>query len=79
MQTLARPILDQDPSVTAWTCVDLIQGLPGPRPYAMIILNQPITRKDIFLRAWAASEMRLCADGGANRLYDLFNDEQRSK
>ena len=79
LQTLTRQILDDDPSITPWTCVDLIQGIPGPRPYAMIILNQPITRKDIFLRAWAASELRFCADGGANRLYDSFNDEQRAK
>jgi hypothetical protein len=59
IQALARPIREHEPDTTAWTCVDLIQGVPGNRPYAMIILNQPIARKDIFLRAWAASEWPL--------------------
>jgi hypothetical protein len=54
---LAKPFLDQDPDLTPWTCVDLIQGIAGERPYAMIILNQPITRKDVFLRAWSASKL----------------------
>ncbi|ORY22966.1 Thiamin pyrophosphokinase, partial [Naematelia encephala] len=45
---------------------------------AMIILNQPITRKDVFVRAWRASEVHLCADGGANRLYDIWNADQRA-
>ena len=53
---LAKPFLEADPDLTPWTCVDLVQGIPGERPYAMVILNQPITRKDIFLRAWSASK-----------------------
>lgn len=56
LDSLARPILDADPDVKPWSCVDLMQGQSGQRPYAMIILNQPITRKDIFLRAWSASQ-----------------------
>jgi hypothetical protein len=56
MRQLAKSFLAQDPDLVAWTCVDLIQGLAGEREYAMVILNQPITRKDIFLRAWSASE-----------------------
>jgi len=53
---LAKPFLEADPDLTPWTCVDLVQGISGERPYAMVILNQPITRKDIFLRAWSASK-----------------------
>jgi len=57
---LARPFLDRDPDLTPWTCVDLVQGIPGETPYAIIILNQPITRKDIFLRAWSACKLTRC-------------------
>jgi hypothetical protein len=56
IQQLAKPFLEADPDLTPWTCVDLVQGISGERPYAMVILNQPVTRKDIFLRAWSASE-----------------------
>lgn len=56
LPSLAEPYLKETPNANTWSCVDLLQGIPGETPYAMIILNQPITRKDIFLRAWAASE-----------------------
>ncbi|KAG6886910.1 hypothetical protein C0992_001673, partial [Termitomyces sp. T32_za158] len=41
---------------------------------ALIILNQPFSR-ELFIRVWNACVWRACADGGANRLYDLFDDE----
>jgi len=87
---LARPYLARDPNVRQWSCVDLLSGTAKRKRYAMIILNQPITRKDVFLRAWDASEygwagvanqsggLHYCADGGANRLFDIWNAEQRS-
>jgi len=39
---------------------------------ALVVLNGPIRRppSPIFQRLWEASSFRVCADGGANRLYD---------
>ncbi|KAI9632252.1 thiamine pyrophosphokinase, partial [Dioszegia hungarica] len=47
--------------------------------YATIVLNQPITRDDVFRRAWRASSLRICADGGANRLHDHLNEGEREE
>jgi len=38
---------------------------------ALIILNQPFSAA-LFDRLWASCGWHCCADGGANRLYDLF-------
>jgi hypothetical protein len=43
------------------------QGKP-----ALIILNQPIADTKILDRLWSHTSYRLCADGGANQLHDLF-------
>jgi thiamine pyrophosphokinase len=75
--SLAKPYLAAEPQINLWSCVEILRGAPHPRSYAMIILNQPITRKDTFMRAWGASKLHLCADGGANRLHDLLDQEQR--
>lgn len=40
---------------------------------ALIILNQPFSAS-LFDRLWNSSAWHCCADGGANRLYDLFED-----
>lgn len=46
---------------------------------AFIILNQPILLPN-FKELWDNYELKVCGDGGANRLYNLFtNDEERSK
>jgi thiamine pyrophosphokinase len=42
------------------------------RPPSLLILNQPIASFDIFARLWKHTRYRICADGGANRLYDMF-------
>jgi len=39
--------------------------------HALIILNQPFSVA-LFDRVWNSCDWRCCADGGANRLYDLF-------
>lgn len=47
---------------------------------ALIILNQPIADITLLSRLWKHTTYRLCADGGANRLYDIFHtDEDRRK
>lgn len=38
----------------------------------LIILNTPLRNFEVFRRVWANSRYRICADGGANRLHDLF-------
>lgn len=93
MDTYAQSYLQKEPGTNLWSCVDLLSGKAKQKPYAMIILNQPITRKGVFLRAWDASgsqdgrersadcnlgELHYCADGGANRLFDIWNPEHRS-
>jgi thiamine pyrophosphokinase len=44
---------------------------------AMIILNSPIANppSPIFQKLWSLSSFRICADGGANRLYDAVSDD----
>ncbi|KAM3583213.1 thiamine pyrophosphokinase [Umbelopsis sp. WA50703] len=49
------------------------------RPHALIILNQNINRVDILKKIWAGATYRFCADGGANRLYDIFKDDAESR
>lgn len=38
----------------------------------LLILNQPIADFGVFSRIWSHTCYRICADGGANRLYDMF-------
>ncbi|KAF9084556.1 cAMP-dependent protein kinase subunit [Mortierella sp. GBA35] len=49
--------------------------------FALIILNQPILiHRTLFENVWHNATYRFCADGGANRLYDLLEtDEERAK
>jgi thiamine pyrophosphokinase len=44
-------------------------------PPDLLILNQPITNFTAFSRLWKNTGYRICADGGANRLFDMFEDE----
>lgn len=41
----------------------------------LLILNQPIAHFDAFSRLWDHSSYRICADGGANRLFDMFHGD----
>ncbi|KAH0585417.1 hypothetical protein H2248_008658 [Termitomyces sp. 'cryptogamus'] len=47
-------------------------------PHALIILNQPFSL-ELLDRIWNSCIWRACADGGANRLYDLFSDDPESR
>ena len=48
---------------------------PGSRnKSALVVLNQPFSL-GLLWRLWKASSWRACADGGANRLHDLFSGE----
>ncbi|KZM23768.1 Thiamine diphosphokinase [Ascochyta rabiei] len=51
-------------------------------PPDLLILNQPITDFASFSRLWKHTNYRICADGGANRLHDMFNgklEKQRAQ
>ena len=44
--------------------------------FGMVLLNSPLG--ELFSPAWSAATCRICADGGANRLYDNYtSDEDR--
>lgn len=45
----------------------------------LLILNQPISDFAVFAQLWTRSRYRLCADGGANRLYDMFCGELQAR
>ncbi|KAJ3385194.1 cAMP-dependent protein kinase subunit [Lobulomyces angularis] len=48
--------------------------------FNLIILNQPICKIELLKKLWDAATIKICADGGANRLFDNFtNEEDRSK
>ena len=44
-------------------------------PPDLLILNQPITDFATFSRLWNHTNYRICADGGANRLHDMFKGD----
>ena len=54
--SLVQTYQEDEPGINLWSCTEVLKGRrPRDERYAMIILNQPITRKDVFLRAWNAS------------------------
>lgn len=61
-QQLVRPYLADDPSTKVWSCASFLTASSkrpstgGAKINAVIVLNQPITRKDVFIRVWNACE-----------------------
>jgi hypothetical protein len=54
-KSAAQKYVKREKDCTMWSVVDLLAGERKTR-YAMVILNQPITRIDIFKKAWRACE-----------------------
>ena len=58
--SVAQKYQKEEPGIKLWSCTELLKGKrPKDERYAMIILNQPITRKDVCLRAWTTSELNV--------------------
>jgi hypothetical protein len=45
----------------------------------LIILNCPLNFTPKFQDVWSNAKYKICADGGANRLFDMFSEELRPR
>ncbi|KAI9839053.1 MAG: hypothetical protein M1837_002271 [Sclerophora amabilis] len=71
-----------DQLVTEWRPGEHLRKVSNGNPLpaaALLILNQPINDIPGFRRLWEHCEYRICADGGANQLYELFEAVQDSQ
>ncbi|KAJ3185992.1 cAMP-dependent protein kinase subunit [Gaertneriomyces sp. JEL0708] len=83
LSTLTRPAPPQQyHTVESWDATPFLSPVPSSasQQYALILLNQPIPDVTVLKRLWERSCTRICADGGANRLYECFsNEEERTR
>lgn len=49
----------------------------SPSRMSMVIINSPYIDFKIVQRLWSASRFKICADGGANRLYFGVQEHER--
>lgn len=61
-----------EPIDQSWTCDGILNPSSTGNTFALIILNQPVTRPDILRRLWQSAQIKICADGGGNRLHDTL-------
>jgi len=61
--------------MSKWSTVFLQHSHPEDYSRALIILNQPFSI-GLFNRVWNSCKWHCCADGGANQLYDLFENSE---
>jgi hypothetical protein len=47
--------------------------------YNLVLLNSPSLPYELLPSLWALSNLKVCADGGVNRLYNHFNVDEREK
>ena len=75
-----RPMSMSSPSVVRHDLHAFLGGGPLPRgreeeeESALVVLNSASFGPWLLERLWAASSFRVCADGGANRLFDLLGE-----
>ncbi|KAI9314269.1 thiamine pyrophosphokinase [Dichotomocladium elegans] len=65
--------------ITHWCPSNILAPDFKGRQYCLILLNQPIMDLDQFRLLWAHASVRYCADGGANRLYDAFENDEKTR
>lgn len=57
-----------------FTPAEFINGKPRgtTKQWDLLILNQPVQDFHVFECLWKNTDYRICADGAANRLFDMF-------
>lgn len=70
--------IDQSKYANALRLEDCLRPVESAKS-ALLVLNQEINVPSIFLKLWDTFKIRVCADGGANRLYDFFKDNESDR
>ncbi|KAJ1566747.1 hypothetical protein HK096_000496, partial [Nowakowskiella sp. JEL0078] len=66
-------------SLYQWAVSDFFSSDAAGNSRALVILNQPICSLTLFKKIWDSVSVRICADGGANRLFDSFESDEERK